>query len=158
MKTAIVSLIGIILALLYVVILSPVTWLSLVILPLSWIIAVWMMHGLSRAYTVALCVGITLDLHYFNFGLITLLLLAALSIVYFISVTVISSTNAASTIVLAWIFPLLIYGLLWLSLGLVNGFRYYAFSFGSLLLAVCSSLVLAFLTYGYCLIARQILK
>ncbi len=158
MKTAILSLIGIILALLYVIFLSPVTWLSLVILPLAWIIAVWMMHGLSRAYTVALCVGIALDLHYFNFGLITLLLLVSLSVVYFISITVISSTNAASTMVLAWIFPTLIYGLLWLSLGLVNGFRYYAFSFGSFFIGVASALTLALLAYSYCLIVRQLSK
>jgi hypothetical protein len=81
--------------------------------------------------------------------------LASLSVVYFISVTVISSTNAASTLVLAWIFPLLLYGLLWVSLGLANGFRYYSFSFGSLLLGFISASVLALLGYGYCLIARQ---
>jgi hypothetical protein len=93
---------------------------SLILLPISWVVIVWMLHGLSRAYIVTLAVGILLDLHYFNFGLMTVILLAALSAVYFIHITVISSTNAASTLSLGFIFALIVYVLLLLSSGLTN--------------------------------------
>ncbi len=156
MKTAIFSLIGAILAIVYMVFLAPITIFSLLLLPLSWITAVWMLHGLSRAYIVALFVGILLDLHYYNFGLLTLIILVSLSLVYFVHITVISSTNAASTLILGLLLPLIVCLLLWVSLGLSNGFHYYNFSWSFITLIIISSLSLSALTSGYCWIFRRI--
>jgi|GEM_PF-6607480 len=158
MKTGAFALIGLILTIGYIVYFASTSAWTLLILPLAWIVAVWMIHGLSRAYIVTLVVGILLDLHYFNFGLITSLLLIALSASYFIYVSVISSANITSTFTIGAVFPLLYFFLLWLSSGLVNGYHYYPITLGLLLTVVFSALCLSLLTSSYCWLIRRIIK
>jgi hypothetical protein len=156
MKTALLSILGMLLAIVYIIFFSAQAAFSLILIPISWVVIVWMLHGLSRAYIVTLAVGILLDLHYFNFGLMTVILLAALSAVYFIHITVISSTNAASTLSLGFIFALIVYVLLLLSSGLTNGFHYYSLSWGLILQMLLSALVLSAISALYCWLYKRL--
>lgn len=142
MRTVLQVILGSILSVLYFTFFNS-SALSFIHLPLIYLLIILVTSNVLQAYYVALIIGFIADLHYFNFGLHTLLFYLVVTIVQVLRSTIISDQMRFGRALLAFSGVLVYYLALYFFSVITLRYGYYPISWQGIVVVASLALVAA---------------